>query len=121
MNISKGSGNGEFLRDGTERAVHQKDILRRRVELILADATVVNTILNTTSDADLHLKDLIHGCHLFEVLSTNANILVMGLLRQVKHVGCEERLAIYFEVLLVSFDHAIKPWEELLGTMVRVA
>merc|ERR1712086_742967 len=121
MHIPKGGSNRKLLRDGTERVVNQEAVRSCRKELVRADTAVVNAIFHSTSDANLHLEDLVHGCHFLEVLRTDTDILIVGFLRQVKHVGGEQCLDIYLEVFLISFNHPIKPREQLLGTMVRMA
>ena len=73
--------------------------------------------------------------HSGKVLDTVGNVLLFGLFRQVEHVraaGCqpdaldvvhhlrEQWLSVLFEVSLVGLEHTVKPWEELLGTVIRV-
>jgi hypothetical protein len=42
------------------------------------------------------------------------------LLAEIDHVAREERLALLFEVLLISIEKAVQPWEELLGAVISV-
>lgn len=58
--------------------------------------------------------------HALHVLDADLDVLVEGLLREIDHVGGEERLAVGLEVLLVGLEHAVEPGEELLGAVVRV-
>merc|ERR1712216_254075 len=101
MHVAESSRNCELLRDRAKSGMHQEAICRSGVEFVLADATVVDTILHATRDADLHLKNLVHWGHLFKVLRADTNVLIVGLLGQVKHVGGEKWFTINFEVFLV--------------------
>ena len=65
-----------------------------------------------------HLKPLLHWRSTLEVLCSCLNVKVDLLLRQVDHVGGEERLAVLLEVCLISIKKAIQPWEELLSAVV---
>ena len=58
--------------------------------------------------------------HSLKVLDTELNVLLLGLLGQVEHVGREQGLAVFLVVGLVGLEHTVKPWEELLGAVVRV-
>lgn len=77
-------------------------------------------ILLTTSDADLHLEPLLHGGSALEVLGSGVNVVLDFLLRQVDHVRGEQRGAVLLEEALVLVEHAVEPWQELLGAVVGV-
>merc|ERR1719491_1317347 len=68
MDVSESSSNGELLRNRGQGCPNSVNILRCRIQLVRRDATVVNTILHTSSYSNFHLEDQVHGCHLLEVL-----------------------------------------------------
>lgn len=84
------------------------------------DVLIVDTILLTTGDTDLHLKPDANLGHALQVLNANLNVLFLGLLRQVEHVRAEKRFASLRKVLFISRKHTIEPRKQLLGTVVRV-
>mmetsp|Transcript_87171 Transcript_87171/g.188762 ORF Transcript_87171/g.188762 Transcript_87171/m.188762 type:complete len:381 (+) Transcript_87171:439-1581(+) len=120
VHVAEGRRNRELLRDGIQALVDLVDILRRGVELVLRGVGVVHAVLDTASDADLHLQDLVHGRHPLQVLRADANVLLIRLLGEVQHVRGEERLAVRLEEGLVSLKHAIEPRQQLLRAVVRV-
>lgn len=58
--------------------------------------------------------------HSGEVLDASLDVLLLGLLGQVEHVRREEGDTVLLEVRLVGVEHAVKPWQQLLGAVVRV-
>lgn len=48
------------------------------------------------------------------------NVEVDLLLAKIDHMAGEERLAVFFEVLLVFIEETIQPRKKLLGTMIGV-
>lgn len=120
VDVTEGSGNGEVRRDSGEGGVDVIDILGLSVERVVVNILVVDTVLLTTSDTDLHLEPLLHGSSTLEVLSSGLNVPLLGLLRKIDHVRREEGLAVELEVGLISIEHAVQPGEELLGAVVSV-
>mmetsp|Transcript_63100 Transcript_63100/g.173183 ORF Transcript_63100/g.173183 Transcript_63100/m.173183 type:complete len:408 (-) Transcript_63100:327-1550(-) len=120
VHVTKGSGDREGLADRGERLVDGVDLLRGSVKLLRVDVLIVDAILFTASDADLHLEEELHRDHLFEVLDAELDVFLIRLLREVKHMARKERLASLLEEVLVGGKHAVKPREELLGAVVRV-
>merc|ERR1719424_2459883 len=90
------------MRNRGEPFMHSPYILGGGVQLVLGHARVVNTVLCATRDSNLHLKDAFHGCHPFQVLLTDANVLVVWLLGQVEHVRGKQWLPMSFEECLIS-------------------
>mmetsp|Transcript_22783 Transcript_22783/g.41551 ORF Transcript_22783/g.41551 Transcript_22783/m.41551 type:complete len:248 (-) Transcript_22783:524-1267(-) len=80
VHVAKGGGDRELLGDWREALIDGPDILRCRIQLVFGNTTVVNSIFNTTSDSNLHLKDQVHWRHLFEIFDTNSNVLLMRFL-----------------------------------------
>lgn len=120
VDVTEASGDGEVGGDGREGVVDVEDVLGLGVEGVVVDILVVDTVLLTTSDANLHLEPLLHGSSALQVLGGGLNVPVNGLLGQVNHVRREEGLAGSLEVGLISSEHAIEPREELLGAVVGV-
>lgn len=56
VDVSETSGNREAWGDGRERLVDVPDVLRLSVKRGVVDVGVVNTILLTTGDTNLHLE-----------------------------------------------------------------
>jgi hypothetical protein len=120
VDVTEASGDGEVRGDGGEGVVDVENILGLGVERVVVNILVVDTILLTTSDTNLHLEPLLHGGSTLEVLGGGLNVPVNGLLRKINHVRREERLALLLEVSLVGIEHTIEPREELLGAVVGV-
>mmetsp|Transcript_8558 Transcript_8558/g.24558 ORF Transcript_8558/g.24558 Transcript_8558/m.24558 type:complete len:452 (-) Transcript_8558:105-1460(-) len=121
MNIAESSGNGEKVGGNALQCLPELVyLLRLRVQKGAVNARIVNAILLSTSDAELNLKEAIDGRHALEVLDADLDVLRQGLLRQIQHVGAEQGGAVGLVVLFAGLDHAIDPWEELLGTVVCV-
>lgn len=120
VDVAEASGNGEVGGDGGEGVVDVEDVLGLGVEGVVVDILVVDTVLLTTSDANLHLEPLLHGSSALQVLGGGLDVPVNRLLGQINHVRREEGLAGSLEVGLISSEHAIEPREELLGAVVGV-
>jgi hypothetical protein len=120
VNVSEGSRDREVRSDLGEALVHIPNVLRLGVKQSVINACVVNTIFLSAGDADLHLEPEANGCHPLEVLGTDFDVLLLGLLGEIKHVRREQRLLVDLEVALVSLEHAIEPRKKLLGAVVRV-
>ena len=118
VDVAKGGSDREHGSDLGQSLVHGVDLLGAGVKLLGVDVLVVDAILLATSDADLHLEPDLHGGHALEVLDANGNVLLVGLLAEVEHVGGEEGLAVLGVELLVGLEHAVEPGEELLGAVV---
>ena len=89
VDVTETSGNGEVGGDLGELLVDVKDILGLSVEGVVVNILVVDTILLTTGDTDLHLEPLLHGGSTLKVLLGGLDVVVNLLLRQVDHVGRE--------------------------------
>jgi hypothetical protein len=120
VDVSESGGDGEVWGDGDEGLVDIVDILWLGVEGSVVDVGVVDTILLTTSDTNLHLDPLLHWGSTLSVLLGDGNVLLLRLFRQVNHVGTEERLAMGLEVSLIGIEKAVQPWEKLLCAVVGV-
>lgn len=120
VDVAEASGNGEVGGDGRQGVVDVEDVLGLGVEGGVVNVLVVDTILLTTGDTNLHLEPLLHGSSTLEVLGGGLDVPLNGLLREIDHVGREKGLAMDLEVGLISIEHAVEPGEELLGTVVGV-
>jgi hypothetical protein len=86
----------------------------------VVDILVVDTVFFSARDTNLHFEKAVHGSQSLQVLDTNFDVLGLGFLGQVQHVGAEEGFAVCLEVFFVGSDHAVEPRKQLLGTVVRV-
>mmetsp|Transcript_6736 Transcript_6736/g.16336 ORF Transcript_6736/g.16336 Transcript_6736/m.16336 type:complete len:410 (+) Transcript_6736:222-1451(+) len=121
VDVAEGGCDGELrVLDGGKGLVHLPDLVGLRVHGGVVDVLVVDAILLPTGDAKLHFQEAVDLGHALHVLDTCLNVLLEGLLREVKHVRGEEGLAVLLVVLLVGGEHAVEPGEELLGTVVGV-
>jgi hypothetical protein len=120
VNVSETGSDGEHGGDGGEGVVDVEDVLGLGVEGRVVDVRVVDTVLLTTGDTDLHLEPLVDLGHALEVLLADLDVLLLRLLGKVEHVRREEGLSVLLEVLLVGGEHAVEPGEELLGAVVGV-
>ena len=120
VDVAEASGNGEVGRDGREGVVDVEDVLGLSVEGGVVNVLVVDTILLTTGDTNLHLEPLLHGGSTLEVLGGGLDVPLNRLLREIDHVGGEKGLAVGLEVGLIGIEHAVEPGEELLGAVVGV-
>lgn len=120
VNVAETSGNGEVGGNLGELLVDVQDVLGLGVERVVVNVLVVDTVLLTTGDTDLHLEPLLHGSSALEVLLGGLDVPLNLLLRQVNHVRREEGLAVLLEVGLVGVEHAVQPWQKLLGAVVGV-
>jgi hypothetical protein len=121
MDVAEAGGDGEIRRDWGEGLVDLVDVLGLGVERVVVNRCVVDTILLATGNANFHLEPLLHGCGALEVLGGRGDVVVDRLLGQIDHVGGEEGLVVLLEVGLIGVEHAIEPWEELLGAMVLLS
>jgi hypothetical protein len=120
VNVTEASGNGEVRGDGRQGVVDVEDVLGLGVERVVVNILVVDTVLLTTSDANLHLEPLLHRGSTLEVLGGGLNVPVDGLLGEIDHVGAEQGLAVGLKVGLIGIEHAIEPRQKLLGAVVGV-
>jgi hypothetical protein len=121
VNVTESSGNGEKISDLRESLVDIPDILRLGIQGSIVNVLVVNTILLSTSDTDFHLEKTANRCKALQVLEADLNVLLLGVLRKIQHVGREEGFTVSLEVSLISLNHTIEPRKELLGAVVRVS
>jgi hypothetical protein len=102
VNVSETSGNGEVGGDGVQSSVDIVDVWGLGVEGCVVGVGVVDTVLLTSGDTDLHLEPFwllafvvdkgksgltLHLGHSLEVLDTVGDIVLLGLLGKVEHVG----------------------------------
>lgn len=120
VDVTETSGNGEVGGDFRELLVDVQDVLGLSVEGVVVNILVVDTVLLTTGNTDLHLEPLLHGSSALEVLLGGLDVPLDLLLRQIDHVGREEGLAVLLEVSLVGIEHAIQPGQKLLRAVVGV-
>jgi hypothetical protein len=120
VDVAEASGDGEVRADRLEGLDDGQDVLGLGVEGVVVDILVVDTVLLTTGDTDLHLQPLLHGGSTLEVGGGCADVVVDGLLRQVDHVGGPQGLSVQLEVGLIGGEHAVQPWQQLLGAVVGV-
>ena len=120
VHVSESGGDGKVGRDLGERLVDVKDVFGLGVQAGVVDLGVVDTVLLSTGDTDLHLEPLVHLGHPLKVLDAGLNVLLLGLFGQVQHVRGEEGDTVLLEVGLVGVEHSIEPGQELLGAVVRV-
>jgi hypothetical protein len=121
VDVSEGSSAGEgTVRDLGKLLVGVPDFLRLSVETGRVDIGVVNTILLTSGDTELELEKHVALGHAREVILADADVLLEGLLGQVKHVGGEEWSSGSREVSLVGVHQRINPWQPSLLAMVGV-
>lgn len=86
VDVTETGSNGEVGGDGHEALVNVVDVLRLSVKGVVVNGLVVDTILLTTSNTNLHLEPLLHGGSALEVLGGGFDVLFDRLLRQVNHV-----------------------------------
>lgn len=120
VDISESGRDAEVGANSIQRRVDIPDILRLSVELGVVDASVIDTVLLTASDTDLHLEPDAEGGHAFKVFDTGGNILLFALLGEVKHMRGEERLLVLLEVGFIGLEHTVEPRQEFVSAMVGV-
>lgn len=120
VHVTETGGDREVWRNWRESLVDVVNVLWLCVERVVVDGLVVDTVLLTTGDTDLHLEPLLHWCSALEVLGGGLDVLLDWLLGKIDHVRGEEWGAGGLELLLISIEHAIEPWEELLCAVVGV-
>lgn len=62
MDVTETGSDGEEGADGAQGLVDGVDVLGLGVEGVVVDVLVVDTVLLTTSDTDLHLEPQLHLC-----------------------------------------------------------
>mmetsp|Transcript_20997 Transcript_20997/g.43616 ORF Transcript_20997/g.43616 Transcript_20997/m.43616 type:complete len:278 (+) Transcript_20997:173-1006(+) len=102
VDVSKGSGDGEHTSDRSKGFVYVPNLLRTGVKLFGVNIFIVHSILLASSNSNLHLEPHFHGCHPFEVLNADSDVLFIWLLGKIKHVGREKRLAVLSEIGLIG-------------------
>jgi hypothetical protein len=120
VDVTEAGGDGEVGGDGAEGVLDGQDVLGLGVEGVVVNVLVVDTVLLTTGDTDLHLEPLLHGSNALEVGGGGVDVVVNGLLGQIDHVGGEEGLIVELEVSLIGIEETVQPREELLGAVVGV-
>lgn len=120
VNVSESGSDTKVRADGTQGSIDLPDIFRLSVEFGVVDSSVVDPVLLTTSNTDLHLEPNAEGRHPREVLDTGGDIIFLALLGKVKHMRGEERFLVLLEIGFISLKHAIKPRQEFMSAMVGV-
>lgn len=137
VDVTETSSDGEVRGDWLKRLVDGKDILWLGVKGVVVNILVVDSILLTTGNTDFlkfinsvkysklkalsyHLEELLHWCSTLKILGSGLDVVLNSLLAQIDHVAGEERLTVLLEVLLISIEKTIQPWEELLGAVIGV-
>mmetsp|Transcript_8381 Transcript_8381/g.24160 ORF Transcript_8381/g.24160 Transcript_8381/m.24160 type:complete len:403 (+) Transcript_8381:469-1677(+) len=121
VHVAESSSDGEHaVGDLGEGLVHSVHLLRLGVEQGVVDVGVVNAILLAAGHAELHLEEKVGLGHALKVLGADLEVVLEGLLGQVKHVGAEQRLAVLLEVLLIGVEKTIKPGKPGLLAVIRV-
>mmetsp|Transcript_22653 Transcript_22653/g.34847 ORF Transcript_22653/g.34847 Transcript_22653/m.34847 type:complete len:380 (-) Transcript_22653:167-1306(-) len=118
MHITESGGDTEHVTNLGQSFVHSVDLLRGGVELLGVNILIVNSILLSSGNTDLHLEPDLHLGHLLEVFYADGNVLLIGLFTQVKHVTAEKRLAVLGEESFISLKHTIEPGQKLLGAVI---
>lgn len=118
VDITEASGDAEVGRDRAERLVDVPDVLGLRVEGVVVNVLVVDTILLAAGDANLHLEPLLPWRSTCEVLGSGLDVVVDALLRKIDHVAAEQRDAVFLEEGLIRVHHTIQPRKQLLGAVV---
>ena len=120
VDVSESSSYAEVGANGTQGRVYVPNILRLSVELGVIDSSVIDSVLLTTGDTDLHLEPDTEGGHTFKVRDAGGNVVLLALLGKVEHVRGEERFLVLLEIGFVGLEHTIEPRQEFVCTMVRV-
>lgn len=120
VDVAETSSDREVWRDWCESLVDLVDVLWLCVEGVVVHILIVDTVLLATSDTNLHLEELLHGCGTLEVGSSGLEVLLDRFLGQIDHVRGEEGHTVGLEELLVLVEHAVQPWEQLLGAVICV-
>jgi hypothetical protein len=104
VDVTESGSDGEVGGDRGQGLVDLEDLVRLRVQRVVVGTSVVDTILFTTGQTDFHLEPFckgvriafemykisiltVHLGHSLEVLDTGLDVLLVGLFRQVDHVG----------------------------------
>ena len=121
VDVAEGGSAGEGTAlDLGELLVGVPDLLGLGVETAGVDVGVVNAVLLAAGDAELELKKDANLGELLKVLLADGNVLLEGLLGEVKHVRGEEGLAGRLVVLLGGGKEAVDPGKPRLLAMVGV-
>ena len=120
VDVAEAGRDGEVGADGAKGLVDLVNVLGLGVQAVVVHVFVVHAVFLAACDADLHLQPLLHRCGALEVGCGRFDVPVNRFLRQVDHVGGEERLAVFLVPRLVRVEHAVKPWQELLGAVIGV-
>ncbi len=120
VDVSKAGGDREVWRNWGEGVVDVENVLWLGVKRVVVNILVIDSVLLSTSDANLHLEPLLHWGSALEVSSGGLDVVVNLLLGKIDHVGGEKWLAVLSEVLLIGIEKTIQPWKELLGAVVGV-
>ena len=86
VDVSESGGDTKIGVNGIEGRVDVPDIIWLGIELGVIDSGVVDTVLFTASDTDLHLEPDADGGHTFEVLDAGGDIFLLALLRKIEHM-----------------------------------
>ena len=121
VDVAEGGSAGEGTAlDLGELLVRVPDLLRLGVETAGVDVGVVHAVLLAAGDTKLELKKDANLGELLKVLLADGNVLLEGLLGEVKHVRGEEGLAGRLVALLGGGKEAVDPGKPCLLAMVGV-
>lgn len=121
VHVSERGGASEGgVRDLAQLFVGIPDLLGLSVETAGVNVRVINTIFLASGNTKLEFKQDVALGHSLHVLLADGNVLLKRLLGQVKHVGREEWLTVFGEVLLVGIHKTVHPWQPGLLAMVGV-
>ena len=102
VHVTEASRNGEVRADRGESLVDFVDILGLCVEGVVIDILIIDAVFLAAGDTNLHLKPLLQWSSPLEILGRSLDVIFNTLLRQIDHVGAEERLAVLLEVCLIG-------------------
>lgn len=118
VDISKCRGDGEVRADLGKRGENVVYVLRLCVKRGVVHTCIVDAVLLATGDTNLHLKPDIEFGHFGKILDACLDVLLLRFLGEIKHMRAEEWFTVLLIILFVGLEHAIKPRQQLLGTMV---
>lgn len=83
VDVAETSRNREVRGDRAQGSVDVPDILWLGVEAVVVDIFVVDAILLSASNANFHLKPLLHGCCALEILLGRSDVVFLVFFGQV--------------------------------------
>ena len=86
MNVSKSSSDAEHWRDSGKSLVDIPNIFGLSVQAVVVNSGIVNTVLFSSGDTNLHLEPEIDLGHTAKVLGADLDVFFFALLGEIKHV-----------------------------------